>query len=484
MISVNQWSIIRNLAREGYSKKAISRMLGISRNTVRKALSSDEPPQYNRQDKIDTLIAPYKEQIDLMYMEKELIGTRIYNELLKIGYEGSITTLYRYLKTLKKEPHEKATVRFETAPAIQAQFDWSTYKVSIAGREQLIYCFLLVLGYSRYKYMTFSLDQRLHSVIESLEEGLVFFGGVPREILIDNAKQMVFDTLKDNVKCFNETFLALAGMYAFKPIACRIRRPQTKGKVERPFYTIEQHFLKGNEFESIDDLFNKGAAFLKDWNLKEHSTTLKPPVDLFLEEKELLYPLPLRRYTENLKEFRKVSWDCLISIKGSRYSVPSKYAGQKVFIQIEHGYQLQIYALDGTKLCSYELSSKKGTTNINEEHYAALRPTPKSVPRIREVFSLAFRNGTLFYQELENRTGLNAAYHAQKILLLREYYADDIIDEALARALSFRAFDYEAVTNILRQYPYKEITPFAENNLQEETGYLPRSLSYYNFLIP
>jgi len=71
---VNQWSIIRNLAREGYSKKAISRMLGISRNTVRKALSSDEPPQYNRQDKIDILIAPYKEQIDLMYIEKELIG--------------------------------------------------------------------------------------------------------------------------------------------------------------------------------------------------------------------------------------------------------------------------------------------------------------------------------------------------------------------------------------------------------------------------
>lgn len=238
-------------------------MLGISRNTVRKALSSDEPPQYNRQDKIDTLIAPYKEQIDLMYIEKELIGTRIYNELLKIGYEGSITTLYRYLKTLKKEPQEKATVRFETAPAIQAQFDWSAYKISIAGREQLIYCFLLVLGYSRYKYMTFSFDQRLPSVIESLEEGLVFFGGVPREILIDNAKQMVFDTLKDNVKYFNETFLALAGMYAFKPIACRIRRPQTKGKVERPFYTIEQHFLKGNEFESIDDLFTKGAAFKK-----------------------------------------------------------------------------------------------------------------------------------------------------------------------------------------------------------------------------
>jgi len=90
LISVEKWTTIRNLAREGYGKKAIARMLKVSRNTVRKALSTDEPPRYVRRVQADTLIAPYREQIEKMYLEKGLIGTRIYNELLKLGYTGSI----------------------------------------------------------------------------------------------------------------------------------------------------------------------------------------------------------------------------------------------------------------------------------------------------------------------------------------------------------------------------------------------------------
>jgi len=213
-------------------------MLKVSRNTVRKALLRNELPQYVRRVKADTLIDPYRDQIEKMYLEKGLIGTRIYNELLKLGYTGSLTTLYRHLETLKKESQEKVTVRFETGPAVQAQFDWSPYRVPIAGREQLIYCFLLILSYSRYKYMTFSLDQRLNSLIEALEEGLNFFGGVPLKILIDNAKQMVLTALKDNVKYFHESFLALAGMYSFKPVACQIRRARTKGNASdyTPFH--------------------------------------------------------------------------------------------------------------------------------------------------------------------------------------------------------------------------------------------------------
>ena len=82
--------------------------------------------------------------------------------------------------------------------------------------------------------MTFSLDQRLNSVLEALEEGLSFLA-CTQQILIDNAKQMVLATLKDNIKYFHESFLALAGMYSFKPVACQIRRARTKGKVERPF---------------------------------------------------------------------------------------------------------------------------------------------------------------------------------------------------------------------------------------------------------
>ncbi|SMD27156.1 sigma factor-like helix-turn-helix DNA-binding protein, partial [Kibdelosporangium aridum] len=52
MLSVEDWAEIRRLHRaEGLPIKAIARVLGVSRNTVRAALASDAPPKYVRQPK-------------------------------------------------------------------------------------------------------------------------------------------------------------------------------------------------------------------------------------------------------------------------------------------------------------------------------------------------------------------------------------------------------------------------------------------------
>jgi len=90
LISVEKWTTIRNLAREGYGKKAIARMLKISRNTVRKALASNEPPSYDRGMKSKKLLDPYREQIGKMYLKQDLIGTRIYNELISLALSCKI----------------------------------------------------------------------------------------------------------------------------------------------------------------------------------------------------------------------------------------------------------------------------------------------------------------------------------------------------------------------------------------------------------
>ena len=49
MLSVEDWAEIRRLRRsEGLPIKAIARVLGVSRNTVRAAIASDAPPRYVR----------------------------------------------------------------------------------------------------------------------------------------------------------------------------------------------------------------------------------------------------------------------------------------------------------------------------------------------------------------------------------------------------------------------------------------------------
>lgn len=115
MLEVDEWTTICILHARGYGKKTIARMLGISRNTVKRALASCEAPRYERRP-MPTKVTPFKDHVERMYREQDLIGTRIFAELKKLGYTGSLTTLYRYLRSLGPKKLAKVTCRFETGP--------------------------------------------------------------------------------------------------------------------------------------------------------------------------------------------------------------------------------------------------------------------------------------------------------------------------------------------------------------------------------
>jgi hypothetical protein len=77
--------------------------------------------------------------------------------------------------------------------------------------------------------------------------------GVAATCLYDNMKVAVA-RYKDDEPIYNTRFLAFATHYGLRPVACRRRRPQTKGRVERPFYFVETNLLSGREFRSLDRL--------------------------------------------------------------------------------------------------------------------------------------------------------------------------------------------------------------------------------------
>lgn len=94
-----------------------------------------------------------------------------------------------------------------------------------------LYCFLLVLGYSKMRCIEFVTDM---STIRCHQNAFRYFDGYPEEILYDNMKQVVVKRhLKQEDSTLNRKFEDFAGFYDFKPILCRPYRGQTKGKVER-----------------------------------------------------------------------------------------------------------------------------------------------------------------------------------------------------------------------------------------------------------
>lgn len=257
-----------------------------------------------------------------------LIGSVIWERLTEPGsgyrYTGSPATLYRFLQRLRQTREHaasKASERFETPPGRQAQFDWSPYTVRVGGQLTRNHVFDLVLGYCRRRHFTVSLDHSQASVFEAIEASLRHFGGATQQLVVDRAREMVADPAVTPV-IWNRRFLELCGHYRMEPVACPPRRGQTKGKVEEPFFYLEQHFLKGRDWDSFEHLVADLGEFEARWEQRPRRTTGETPLERFQTARAHLQPLPGLAFISSGECFHKVNHDCLVPYDGSRYSTP------------------------------------------------------------------------------------------------------------------------------------------------------------------
>jgi len=295
-----------------------------------------------------------------------------------MGYDGSQMAFYRFLAKIKaEEGKNKACIRYETLPGQQGQFDWSPYTVPIGGCLTRVVVFRLILGFSRRKHHFASLNENQASAFEGIEHGLWKFSGAPKELVVDNAGVFVLNAHRAYFK-WNRRFLELCGHYSMKPIACRVGNPRAKGKVERPFYYLEEHFIKGHSFESLEHFCHELSRFDEELDSQVHQTTQERPIDRFEWEKTTsLTPLPSGRFVSSQELFRHVRWDGLVSFGGNRYSIPTDYAGKDVWVRTSQGRYLEVYNQKGNLIFRHTLSQKKGTTILVEEHYAKLKRDQK-----------------------------------------------------------------------------------------------------------
>ena len=454
MISVQVQITVRCLKDQGKSIKDISRDLGLSRNTVRRYLRDRAASDYPaRPAKPNAQLEPFAQDIEAMLAE-ELIGSRILAELRKRGYHGPRRTFYRYLSHRKALASSSPAVeRFETGPAKQGQYDWSMYTVPIAGAVTRVYLHSFILGFSRYQHLAASLDIRQPAIFAALEESFVAVGGVPREMLFDNPRAIVSSPRPNLV--FNQHFLEFARFFGFLPRACWPGRAQTKGKVERPFQMIEEHFIKGNTFADWADFARRLSHFAAEvLNARIHGTTQERPQDRLLSEQQQLLKLPATRFISCRECFRKVSLDCLVAYGGSRYSVPWQYAGKHVWLRPTQDSGLEILASTGETLARHQLSQAKGKNVVDLKHYQGLRENSgSSKHQLSCLFQRRFPEAAAgrFLEKLLAQYRMNAQVQLQRILALLQSYPRETLLLAFEQALSYNTFSYRFLCGLLSQ---------------------------------
>ncbi len=368
MLQVEQFMDVKQLRNEGVSIREITRVTGHSRNTVRKVLRGEHTLKMRAHDRASKL-EPYAPYLKERYEQYGLSAVRLLEEIRPMGFTGSVATVRRYLQTLKGETvrKQKLTVRFETAPGKQAQADWAYCgkHATTDGVLVSVYCFVMVLSFSRQLFVHFTTSMRMPELLRCHQLAFEHFGGWPTTILYDNMKQVRVGPGK-----LNEQLVDFASHYGFLPKTCRPYRPRTKGKVERAVDYVKDNFLLGRCFEGLADLNAQALHWLDSTaNVRVHATTGERPCDLL--GKEALTPLssaPVYNYIDPVS--RTVSWESMVRIHGSRYSVPPAYAGKAVKVT-SHGGVIVVRA-DDMVIAEHAKAARPGQCIVDKAHVAEL----------------------------------------------------------------------------------------------------------------
>jgi transposase len=303
------------------------------------------------------------------YDDHQLSAVRLLEEIRPMGYSGSIVTLRRYLKALKGclQRQRKVTVRFETPPGKQAQADWGDCgRFTLPdGNRLAVYVFVMVLAYSRMLFIQFTTSMKMGVLLECHQKAFAFFNGWPQTILYDNMK-----SVKRSRTQWNEQFLDFANHYGFVPKTHRPYRPRTKGKVERMVDYVKDNFLAGRCFEGVDDLNAQALHWLQETaNVRVHGTTGRVPQQCWPEEKLIPYDsIAPYRYLDPVN--RTVNYESMVHYRGSRYSVPPAYAGQRVHVMAQGG--MITVACGDTVIAEHRQALKAGQCVVHKDHLAEL----------------------------------------------------------------------------------------------------------------
>jgi transposase len=393
----------------GLGIKHIARKMGCSKNTVRRYLRSGGWVAYKvpRRERALGGLEPWLcERLQRHRGNADVVRQDLEREH---GATVSLRTVERAVAPFRRELRaaEVATIRFETAPGEQLQIDFGETGVAIGGERVKVHLFVATLGYSRRPYVAVFGHERQAAWWEGIEGAFHYFGGRPRELLIDNAKPLVdFHDAQTREVRFNARFHAFCRYWDVLPKACAPYRARTKGKDERGVGYVKRNAIAGHAFDSLAALEAHLAWWMREVaDTRVHGTTGEVPLERFREkEAAALRPLEGRTTFQPIREcVRRVHADACIELETNRYSVPWRLIGEAVTVLVNEQVRI-VHA--GQEVAVHARLAGQRRASIHREHLlgivgGAVRPQPSPVDALSTAWPELLRP----LQEYEALTG-------------------------------------------------------------------------------
>lgn len=338
-----QEAVRKACLRDGKSQRAVSRELGMARNTVSKLLKEPEPPRYHlSQPKVRPVLNDYMAVIkawleadEAMPQKQRHTAKRIYDRLVaEYGFPGGERTVRKYVAQVRKKVQE-SFVPLAFKPGEMAQVDWMEgATVIIAGQACKVYLFGLVLNYSGGIYFEAFDCMKQEAFFQGHANAFAFFGGVPQTITYDNLKTAVTKVLQGKGRIENERFVTFRSAYLFDSRFCQPAKGNEKGRIENMMKFAERNLLTPvPQIASLTELNTLLRQRCVDYLGHTQARQTQSVGERLQAEKAQFIPLP-RHIPECCRmQPVKASKFALVQFETNRYSVPSQYAYHDLWLK-------------------------------------------------------------------------------------------------------------------------------------------------------
>ena len=375
-----QEAIRRAKFKDGKSNRQIACDLGISRNTVKKVVSQERVtvPVYTRKKAVKSpVMGPYFRIIEAWLKEdstaprkQQHTGKRIYDRLVEeYQFTGSYRRVQEVVAQYRQRPKE-VFLPLAFKPGEMAQVDWiEDMRVILAGKLSKVQVLNLVLNYSGVVYCEAFLNARQEAFFQGHRNAFEFWGGIPGTLTYDNLKSAVTTILEGRNREENERFVAFRSAYLFESRFCNPARGNEKGRVENMVKFVQRNFFTPiPQVASLEELNQRLRQGCEAYLQQTQSRQVESIETRFKSEQPHFLPLP--QFPPECCRIIpvKVSKTSLVQFETNRYSVPSEYAHQTLWLKAFVGH-LEITSRDKTVASHIRLNGKY-EESICFEHYA------------------------------------------------------------------------------------------------------------------
>ena len=404
------YSNIQAMKENGFSIRQVSRLIRVSRNTIRKYwdMPADDYAanllSVNRLSALEAYGPPV-----LRWLESFpcMTSAQVRDWLCeKYHIDAAERTVRRFVAGLREKhgitkqatPQRDYEAVDELPMGFQLQMDFGVKSVrdAYSSRYVKLYVAAFLLSCSRYKWGIFQ-DRPFTSedLVRALYGCFEYIGGMPRQLVYDQDSILVVSENSGDI-IHTHAFAAFLQETHLQTRVCRKSDPETKGKIEAVVRFIKGNFMENRLYMSLD-LWNQS---FEEWlertgNGRVHETTKRKPSELFAEEQEHLLPLfgtPPQQNKENMS--RTVRKDNTVLFRSNRYSLPlGTFNTQKVVDFEVVGEQLKIYTTTGDLLTEHPLSQGKGKLiKANAHRYERDRKIRERLEKTVSLLGEEFRN--------------------------------------------------------------------------------------------